>query len=136
MRTIRPVGLLLALLVAAACGSNPTAATTSPTPATVLDDHFGFIVGNAVRRESDTKPLFILGIPNDTVGVVSPDGTRLAYLLNNELHVIDIKAGALPRTPLAMSRSQRAVYLPRAGDRAGPVLRGNGTGAAVNGGTP
>src|SRR5260221_13221492 len=116
MRTIRPVGLLLALLVAAACGSNPTAATTSPTPATVLDDHFGFIVGNAVRRESDTKPLFILGIPNDTVGVVSPDGTRLAYLLNNQLHVIAINPGAQPRTLLATSIREAAMYLPPSRD--------------------
>ncbi len=136
MRTIRPVGLLLALLVAAACGSNPTAATTSPTPATVLDDHFGFIVGNAVRRESDTKPLFILGIPNDTVGVVSPDGTRLAYLLNNELHVIDIKAGAQPRTLFAMSSSEGAMYLAWSGDGTGLVVGVNGPGAAVNEGPP
>src|SRR5439155_897932 len=52
-RTSGVVRLLMALVVATACGSGPsTVATTNPTPATVLDDHFGFIAGNTVRVES------------------------------------------------------------------------------------
>jgi len=50
----------MVLLVATACGSGPsTVATTSPTPAAILDDHYGFIVGNSVRLESDAKLLFV-----------------------------------------------------------------------------
>src|SRR5258708_7514832 len=98
MRTSGGIRFLIALIIATACGSgNATVATTSPTTAPIPDDHFGFVVGNSVRRESDTKPLFVLPIPNDTTGVVSPDGRHLAYLANNELRVIDIASGAQPR---------------------------------------
>ena len=48
IRTNGVVRLLMALVIATACG-NATVATTSPTPAPVLDDHFGFIAGNSVR---------------------------------------------------------------------------------------
>src|SRR5207245_11373383 len=100
-RTSGVVRLLMALVVATACGSGPsTVATTNPTPATVLDDHFGFIAGNTVRVESSAKPLFVLPIPSDTPGVVSPRGRRRAYLADNQLHVINIGSGPPPRTLL------------------------------------
>src|SRR5947207_980161 len=133
---IRPGGVirfLMLLLAATACGSgNPTVATTSPTPAAILDDHFGFIVGNAVRRESDTKPLFVLNIPNDTAGVVSPDGRRLAYLANNELHVIDIAPNAQPRTLFTITGKEGGGGLAWSSDSTGLVVGVNGPMAGVS----
>src|SRR5437016_14445334 len=94
-RTSGVVRLLMALVVATACGSGPsTVATTNPTPATVLDDHFGFIAGNTVRVESSAKPLFVLPVPSHTAGVVSPYGRPLAYLAGNHAHLINIPSAA------------------------------------------
>src|SRR5205823_4639673 len=88
-RTSDVIRFLMVLIIATACGSaNPTVATKTPVSAAILDDHFGFLVGNAVRTESDTKPLFVLPIPEDTAGVVSPDGRRLAYVGSNDVRVI------------------------------------------------
>src|ERR1700694_6064804 len=87
------VPMLLAFIVTTACGSGPsTVATTRPTPTAILDDHFGFLVGNAVRSESNPQPLFVLGMANDHGGAVSPDGRHLAYWVKNELRLIDIAA--------------------------------------------
>ena len=72
IRTSGVIPLLMGLVIATACGSsNPAVATGSPTPSAgaIVDDHFGFIVGNAVRPESVTKPVFVLPIPEDTAGV-------------------------------------------------------------------
>src|SRR5256712_13290863 len=103
-RTSGVVRLLMALVVATACGSGPsTVATTNPTPATVLDDHFGFIAGNTVRVESSAKPLFVLPIPSDTAGVGSPDRRRPAYLADNQLHVINTAPGCPPRNPPSLN---------------------------------
>ena len=125
------------LIFATACGtSNPTVATTSPTPAPILDDHYGFIVGNTVRLESDAKPIFVLNIPSDTAGVVSPDGRHLAYLANSELRVIDIASGAQPRTLLAISANEGAMYLAWSSDSTGLVVGVNGPLAPVNEGLP
>src|SRR5207245_7227480 len=117
-RTSGVVRLLMALVVATACGSGPsTVATTNPTPATVLDDHFGFIAGNTVRVESSAKPLFVLPIPSDTAGVVSPDGRRLAYLADNQLHVINIASAAQPRSTLSLRPPLEASPLAWSSDR-------------------
>ena len=130
-RTSGVVRLLMALVVATACGSGPsTVATTNPTPATVLDDHFGFIAGNTVRVESSAKPLFVLPIPSDTAGVVSPDGRRLAYLADNQLHVINIASGAQP------SALEGAMHLAWSSDSTGLVVGVTGTVAPVNEGRP
>jgi len=127
----------MGLIVVTACGSaNPSVATTSPTPAAVLDDHFGFILGNTVRRESDTKPLFVLPIPSDTAGVVSPDGRRLAYIANNALHVIDIAPNAQPRTLLTITAKEGGMYLAWSSDSTGLVVGVNGPLAPVNEGLP
>src|SRR5438046_76304 len=132
-RTSGVIRLLMGLIIATACGSgSPSVATTSPTPATVLDDHFGFITGNAVRRESDTKPLFVLNIPNDTAGVVSPDGRRLAYLANNELHVIDIAPNAQPRTLFTITGKEGGGGLAWSSDSTGLVVGVNGPMAGVS----
>src|SRR2546427_10057055 len=94
-RTSGVFRLLMALVVATACGSGPsTVATTNPTPATVLDDHFGFIAGNTVRVESSAKPLFVLPIPSDTAGRGSPAGPALAYLADNPLHGVNTASGS------------------------------------------
>src|SRR5437867_12515317 len=123
IRTGRVIRFLMVLLVATACGSGPsTVATTSPTPTAILDDHYGFIVGNTVRLESDAKPLFVLNIPSDTAGVVSPDGRHLAYLANNELRAIDIASGAQPRTLFAVSGKEGAMYLAGSSDSTGRVV--------------
>ncbi len=97
------IQVLMALVIGTACGSTPaTVATTSPTPAAVLDDHFGFLIGNAVRSESDAKTLFVLDIPKDSARVVSPDGRSLAYWVKNELRVIQIAPGAQSRAVLTI----------------------------------
>src|SRR5438093_160935 len=133
IRTSGVIRLLMGLIVVTACGSaNPSVATTSPTPAAVLDDHFGFITGNAVRRESDTKPLFVLNIPSDTAGVVSPDGRRLAYLANNELHVIEIAPNAQPRTLFTITGKEGGGGLAWSSDSTGLVVGVNGPTAGVS----
>src|SRR2546426_4489099 len=113
-RTSGVVRLLMALVVATACGSGPsTVATTNPTPATVLDDHFGFIAGNTVRVESSAKPLFVLPIPSDTAGRGSADGRRPAYLAANQLPGLNIPSGAPPVTPLSLSALEGGMHLAR-----------------------
>ena len=82
---------LVALTFLAACGSSPSTVAkatppSSPASASILDDHFGFLAGDGVRSESDARPLFVLGI-GEVSGVVSPDGSRLAYWAANELRV-------------------------------------------------
>jgi len=47
--------------------------------------------------------LFVLGIPNNSGGVIFPDGKRLAYWDKSELRVIDIAPNAQPRTILAIT---------------------------------
>ena len=137
IRTSGVVRLLMALVVATACGSGPsTVATTSPSPAAVLDDHFGFIAGNSVRVESGARPLFVLAIPSDTAGVVSPDGRRLAYLADNQLNVINIASGAQPRTLFAMGAKEGAMYLAWSSDSTGLVVGVTGPLAPVNEGLP
>ena len=117
----------MALIVATACGGGPSpVATTSPTPAPVFDDHFGFLIGNAVRLESDPKPLFVLGIASDSGGVVSPDGHRLAYWAKNELRVIDIAPSAQPRTLLATAAKEDAGYIAWSSDSTGLAVAVNG----------
>ena len=117
------VEIVLAAVFAVACGSaTPLAATTatpssgeevtsssavtaqaSPTgpasasPGAIVDSTFGFLIGNAVHRESDAQTVFILGIGN-FAGVVSHDGRRLAYWDKASLRVIDIAPGSTPRT--------------------------------------
>lgn len=137
IRTRGVIRFLMVLLVATACGSGPsTVATTSPTPAAILDDHYGFIVGNSVRLESDAKLLFVLNIPSDTAGVISPDGRHLAYLANHKLRVIDIASGAQPRTLFALSAKEGAMYLAWSSDSTGLVVGVNGPLAPVNEGLP
>ncbi len=137
IRTSGVVRLLMALVVATACGSGPsTVATTSPSPAAVLDDHFGFIAGNSVRVESGARPLFVLAIPSDTAGVVSPDGRRLAYLADNQLNVINIASGAQPRTLFALGAKEGAMYLAWSSDSTGLVVGVTGPLAPVNEGLP
>jgi hypothetical protein len=134
MKTRNPaagvVQVLIALFVATACGSGPSSvATTSPTPAAVFDDHFGFLIGNAVRRESDPQPLFTLGIANDSGGVISPDGRRLAYWAANELRVIDIAPNAQPRTLVPITgKGEGALYFAWSSDSTGLVVGVNGGG--------
>src|SRR6266852_4087935 len=107
---------VIALFLATACGGgSSTVVTISPTASSpaVLDDRFGFLVGNAVRSESDPQPLFVLDIANDTGGVVSPDGRRLAYWADHELRVIDVAAG----NPREVIRIPNANVVPLAWDR-------------------
>jgi WD40 repeat protein len=124
------VQVLISLFIATACSSGPSSvATTSPTTATVFDDHFGFLIGNAVRRESDPQPLFTLGIANDSGGVISPDGRRLAYWAANELRVIDITPNAQPRTLVPITgRGEGALYFAWSSDSTGLVVGVNGGG--------
>ena len=130
------VQLLFMLIVATSCGSAQTGAMTTPSQAAVLNDHFGFLVGNVVHRESDTKPLFVLAIPSDTAGVVSPDGRRLAYLTNNELRVIDVASGAQPRTLFTIPAEEGAMYIAWSSDNTGLVVGVNGPVGPVNEGLP
>ena len=120
----------MALVVATACGSGPsTVATSSPTPTSIFDDHFGFLIGNTVRLESDPKALFVLGIPNNSGGVISPDGKRLAYWEKNALRVIDIAPTAQPRTILAITANgEGALYFAWSSDGTGIVVGVNGGG--------
>ena len=97
-------------------------ATIHPTPAAVFDDSFGFLIGDTVRRESDSKTLFALGIGKDQAGVVSPDGRHLAYLVKNQLRVIDIKSGAQPRTLLTITGKEGAMYLAWSSDNTGILV--------------
>jgi len=125
------VYMLLALVVAAACGSGPSrvgAITPTPAQAVVFDDHFGVLVGNTVRRESGPEPLFVLGIASDSGGVVSPDGRRLAYWANSDLRVIDVAPGAQPRTLLAIAGNEGALYFAWSTDGTGLVVGVNGGG--------
>lgn len=131
MRARGVVQMLLALSVVAGCGTGPsTVATVSPTStqAAILDDNFGFLIGNAVRRESDPQPVFVLGIAKDSGGVVSPDGRRLAYWATNELRVIDVAANAQPRTLLAIPGNEGAQYFAWSSDGTGLILGFNGGG--------
>ena len=127
------VQVLVALVLATACGGGTSPiATTSPTPATLFDDHFGFLIGNAVRLESDSKTAFTLGIPNDSGGVVSPDGHRLAYWDKNALRVIDIAANARPRTLLTLTaKGETAYYFAWSSDGTGLVVGVNGGGGGM-----
>jgi len=127
----------MVLIIATACGSaNPTVATKTPVSAAILDDHFGFLVGNAVRTESDTKPLFVLPIPEDTAGVVSPDGRRLAYVGSNDVRVIDIAPKAQPRTLFTVSGEEGGAYLAWSSDSTGLVFGVTGPPSPVNEGPP
>ena len=128
---------LVALTVAAACGSAPsTVATTSASASrtgnptfTVLDDSFGFVLnklydnypipgplGLKVRRESDPQPVFELGIESPGGINVSPDGRHAAYWSNNELRHIDIAPNAVPRTLIAIPSNESALYIAWSGD--------------------
>jgi hypothetical protein len=124
------VPMLLAFIVTTACGSGPsTVSRTNPTRTALLDDHFGFHVGNAVRSESKPQPLFVLGIANDHGGVVSPDGRHLAYWVKNELRVIDIAANARPRTLLTITGKEYALYIAWSSDSTELVAGVNGPAA-------
>lgn len=125
---------VMALFLATACGGGPsTVVTISPTASSpaVLDDRFGFLVGNAVRSESDPQPLFVLDIANDSGGVVSPDGRRLAYWADHELRVIDVAPGAQSRTLLAVTGPEGALYFAWSSDGTGIVIGVNGPQAGV-----
>ena len=129
------IRLVIGIVMVTACGSvNPTVATSSPTPtpAAIVDDHFGFLVGNAVRPESDTKPLFVLPIPEDTSGVVSPDGRHLAYVGTNDVRVIDIAPKAQPRTLFTVSGEEGVAGLAWSSDSTGLVFGVTGPPSAVN----
>lgn len=132
IRTSGLIQLLVALFIGTACGSMPgSVATTSPTPASVLDDHFGFLIGNAVRSESDPKTLFVLGIPNDHGGLVSPDGRHLAYESKDELRVIDIAPNAVPRTLLTRAAKETGFHIAWSSDSTGLVVGVTGPWAPV-----
>ena len=153
---VSPRGLgqaLVALTVAAACGSAPsTVATTSASASrtgsnptvTVLDDTFGFVlnkvyanypisgpVGLKVRRESDPQPVFELGIESPNGVKVSPDGRHAAYWSNNELRHIDIAPNAAPRTLMALPSNESALYIAWSGDGTGIVIGVNGGGGGA-----
>ena len=143
-----PGQALVALLVAAACsspsptgGSPPTSAaatvSSQPTaaPAPVLDDNFGLLVGNGVRRESDPMPVFGLDVGTG-VAVVSPDGRRVGYLASSELRVIDVSAGAQPRTLLAIPNDEYANNLAWSSDSTGLVVGASGGGGGPAGAPP
>jgi hypothetical protein len=141
---------LVALTVAAACGSAPSsvattsasASRTEPNPTlTVFDDSFGFVlnklydnypipgpVGLKVRRESDPQPIFELGIETPNGVNVSPDGRHAAYWSNNELRHIEIAPNAAPRTLLAIPSNESALYIAWSGDGTGIVIGVNGGG--------
>lgn len=98
----------------------PPTPSPSPSPAAVLDDRFGFLIsdsilglrGTAVRRESDPRPVFVVGESSGTGIAVSPDGRRLAYWTATagspdgppqELRVLDVAPDARPRTLLTLA---------------------------------
>src|SRR5437879_4458766 len=125
------VYMLLALVVALACGSGPSrVGTTHPAAdhSVVFDDRFAVLVGNTVRRESGPEPLFVLGIASDSGGVVSPDGRRLAYWANSDLRIIDVAPGAQPRTLLAIADDEGALYFAWSTDGTGLVVGVSGGG--------
>jgi hypothetical protein len=149
----RMVPMLMALMVATACGSasSPVATTSAeptstlpptptptstpqstpsplptPTAAGVLDDGFGILIGSGVRRESNPDPVFVLDIGNGG-GVVSPDGRRLAFWANTDLRVIDIARNARARTLLSVSNAgEYALYMAWSSDGTGIVVGVNG----------
>jgi hypothetical protein len=106
----------------------PPSPTPSPTatPAAVLDDRFGFVISDsivgprpAVRRESDPRPVFIIGEASGSSvaapGAISPDGRRLAYWtttigssdgLPQELRILEVAPDARPRTLLTLTTPQ------------------------------
>jgi len=114
---------LLALTFLAACGSSPSTVAkatppSSPASASILDDHFGFLAGDGVRSESDARPLFVLGI-GEVSGVVSPDGSRLAYWAANELRVIQIAPNQKPHTVMTVTNPEGALYFAWSSDGTG-----------------
>ena len=146
-----PGQALAVLVVATACGAGsptstgltPTATTgasstrlqPSPAPATVLDDRFGFLVkklyanepilgavGWSVRRESEPRPDFALGIGEPFTIAVSPDGRHVAYWKGNELLVIDVAPDAQPRRLLALTNNEAALRVVWSSDGTGLVL--------------
>jgi hypothetical protein len=141
---------LLALTVAAACGSAPSTVATNSASASrtesspalaVLDDNFGFVLnkvydnypipgppGLKVRRESDSLPVFELGIESPNGINVSPDGRHAAYWSNSELRHIDIAPNAVPRTLIAIPSNESALYIAWSGDGTGIVIGVNGAG--------
>jgi len=141
---------LLALSVAAACGSAPStvatgsasASRTESSPAlAVLDDNFGFVLnklydnypipgplGLKVRRESDLQPVFELGVASPNGITVSPDGRHAAYWSNNELRHIDIAPNAVPHTLIAIPSNESALYVAWSDDGTGIVIGVNGAG--------
>ena len=119
---------LLALTFAAACGGSTSVGTSSPTPATVFDEHFGVLIGNTVRAEGGPQALFSLPIASESGGVVSPDGRRLAYWAGNELRVIGVARDAQPRTLLSITDGEAALYFAWSSDGTGIVVGVNGGG--------
>src|SRR5712692_7286663 len=128
---------LVVLVVVAACGSSPltvaktsatplaspTAATSAtpsagPTAAAIFDDRFGFLAADAVRRASDPRPIFVLGI-GEVSGVVSPDGRQLAYWAANELRVIQVAPHSSPRTLMVVRQPEYALYVAWSSDSTG-----------------
>ena len=114
---------LVALTFLAACGSSPSTVAkatppSSPAGASILDDHFGFLAGDGVRSESDARPLFVLGI-GEVSGVVSPDGSRLAYWAANELRVIQIAPNQKPHTVMTLTKAEGALYFAWSSDGTG-----------------
>lgn len=151
---------VVVLIVAAACGAgSPTASSptssgpisasstrTQPAsaPAEVLDDTFGFLVkklyanepilgevGWSVRRESDPRPEFPIGIGEPFTIAVSPDGRHVAYWAGNELRVIDVAPDAQPRTLLALPNNESALWIVWSSDGTGLVTGVNGAGVAA-----
>ena len=127
MRARRVVPMLMALIVATACGSAPSSvattsaaptstprATPSPTPAAVLDDRFGLLIQKVdawqVRRESDPVPLYTLQTGGASGLKVSPDGRRVAYWTGNDLRVLDVAPDARPRTLLTVGSPESGSY--------------------------
>ena len=123
---------LMALTVAAACGgAQAPVGSISPTPAaaSVFDDHFGFLVGNTVRKEGDANPLFTLQAGKDEGFRVSPDGRRVAFWSGNTLKVLDITASATPRTLITLSAKEDSIHLAWSSDSTGLVVGVSGTAA-------
>src|SRR5258708_2122526 len=143
------IQMLMALVVASACGTGstpvgttgesptqtqqaPPTPTPSPPPSAVFDDHFGFVIyavtstpgpyGLRVPLEIGPHPPY----PPHNRGAngipVSAGGHRVAYWTAKELRVLDISPTARPLTLLTIATKEYGSHIAWSSDGTGLVV--------------